>query len=83
MSPSVLIVDDVQDWREMLAGLISEVYPRVTVASVASADQAREQLESRQFDLAVIDIRLDELDEDNVDGLFLWNSFESVIGRCK
>jgi CheY-like chemotaxis protein len=77
MSPSVLVVDDVKDWRNMLVGLIGDFYPQVAVSSAASAKEAKEHLENAHFDLAVIDIRLDELNEDNVDGLLLMEHIQS------
>lgn len=68
---SVLVVDDVQDWRNMLVGLIHDLYPQAKVFSAASSDEARLHLQQNAINLAVIDVRLDELDENNVDGLRL------------
>ena len=71
MDHHILVVDDAPDWREMLAGLIADVYPMFTVITVASLEEAKRQLARYKFELAIIDIRLDESDEDNTDGLDL------------
>jgi DNA-binding NtrC family response regulator len=71
MSTAVLIVDDVRDWREMLAGLVSDCFPDVDVTSAESFDAAKQALQERAYKLAILDVRLDETDEENVDGLDL------------
>ncbi|MEW5958144.1 MAG: response regulator [Chloroflexota bacterium] len=71
MSPIILIVDDAPDWRAMLAGLIGDVLPQIQVLTAASMEEARRQLTQHPIRLAIIDIRLDESDEDNIDGLTL------------
>ncbi len=71
MSHTILIVDDAPDWRAMLAGLVQDVFPAVQVVTAASMDEAKTQLTQDEFKLAIIDIRLDESDEGNIDGLTL------------
>jgi DNA-binding NtrC family response regulator len=71
MSHAILIVDDAADWRATLAGLLRDVYPDLQVMTAASLQEAKTQLDEYHFDLAVIDIRLDESDEDNTEGLEL------------
>lgn len=71
MSHTILLVDDVQDWREMLSGLIRDVYTDIQVLTAASIDEAKTQLAQHNFDLAIVDIRLDESDENNTEGLEL------------
>lgn len=80
----ILVVDDLPDWRETLSGLLSDVGYTVEVAE--SKSDALGQLESQSFNLALVDVRLDEPDEDNIDGLDLaeeirrrWPSTKIVI----
>ncbi|HET90710.1 MAG TPA: response regulator [Chloroflexi bacterium] len=65
----ILVVDDLPDWRATLKGLLEDEGYKVQAAK--SAPQALEFLKSDRFDLAVLDIRLDETDEDNTEGLDL------------
>ena len=71
MSHTILVVDDAPDWRAILAGLIHDVHPGIEVVTAASLDEAKALLVQHDFDLAIIDIRLDESDEDNTEGLDL------------
>jgi DNA-binding NtrC family response regulator len=71
MSPTILIVDDASDWREMLAGLIGDVLPDIRVVTAASIDEAKTHLARNNVQLAIIDIRLDESDEGNIEGITL------------
>ncbi len=71
MSHTILVVDDVSDWRDMLAGLIEDVYPKFKVVTASSIDEAKNQLTQHNFDLAILDVRLDESDESNTEGLVL------------
>ena len=80
----VLVVDDLPDWRVTLSGLLIDQGYDVQVAS--SLDDAMELLESESFRVAILDVRLDETDEDNRDGLFLmrrikerWSSVDVII----
>ena len=65
----ILVVDDLADWRKTLTGLLKDVGYDVKEAS--SSFQALKLLETDEFDLAVVDIRLDETDEDNEEGMDL------------
>lgn len=66
---SVLVVDDVNDWRITIRGLLQDEGYRVQVAE--TAEEALAFLEADRFDLAVIDIRLDETNEDDTEGITL------------
>lgn len=69
-SPSkILVVDDLPDWRNTLSGLLIDEGYKVQVAD--SSAKALALLETEQFALAVLDVRLDETDEDNTEGLDL------------
>jgi CheY-like chemotaxis protein len=66
---TILVVDDLRDWRNTIGGLlVDEGYE---VCAAGSADEALQVLAEKPFDLAVIDIRLDETDEKNREGLDL------------
>ena len=71
MPQTILIVDDALDWRDILAGLIGDVFPEIGVVTAASLAEAKTLLPKYDFALAIIDIRLDESDENNIDGLTL------------
>jgi DNA-binding NtrC family response regulator len=70
MRGKILIVDDFADWRELLRGLLQrEGY---SVHSAATLQEARHYVDqSKDLDLAILDIRLVETDETNEDGMHL------------
>jgi DNA-binding NtrC family response regulator len=65
----ILVVDDLSDWRTTLSGLLVDAGYDVQVAD--SSASALKLLETDPFALAVLDMRLDESDEDNTEGLDL------------
>ncbi len=66
----ILLVDDNQSWREQLGGLLQDYgYQVVTVVSKAEAIQRI--TDDEPYSLAIIDMRLDEEDEDNREGVDL------------
>jgi len=65
----ILVVDDLPDWRATLGGLLEDAGYDVQVAD--SSPAALALLETGRFDLAVLDMRLDESDEENTEGLDL------------
>jgi CheY-like chemotaxis protein len=70
----ILVVDDISDVRATLSGfLIDEGYD---ICSAASMEEALELLAINHFDVAVLDVRLDETDEDNRDGLLLMHTIK-------
>jgi DNA-binding NtrC family response regulator len=70
MRGKILIVEDLADWRELLEGLLQREGYEVEAA--ATLQQAREYLDqTRDLDLAILDIRLVETDETNEDGMRL------------
>jgi two-component system response regulator PilR (NtrC family) len=70
MRGKILIVDDFADWRELLKGLLQrEGY---IVESAATLQEARGYIDqTKDLDLAILDIRLVETDETNEDGMRL------------
>jgi two-component system nitrogen regulation response regulator NtrX len=68
MRGKILIVEDFADWRELLTGLLQREGHQV--AAVATLQEAHEAIaQTRDLDLAILDIRLVETDETNEDGL--------------
>jgi len=65
----LLVVDDIVDWQKTLKGVLEDHGYDVAVAG--SMDDAISLLDQRPFDLALLDMRLDEADEGNEDGLKL------------
>lgn len=65
----ILVVDDLPDWREMVGGLLQDAGYNAQVA--ADADEAMRLLRQQPYHVAIIDLRLDERDENNQEGLAL------------
>ena len=70
----VLIVDDLPDVRATLSGLLSD--EGYEVRSASSSVEALKTLSAEHFHVAILDVRLDESDEDNQDGLLLMHEIE-------
>jgi len=70
MLGQILIVEDYSDWRDLLSGmLVREGHHVVTASTLA---EARRVLgEQPLLDLAILDIRLVEIDDHNEDGMRL------------
>ncbi|MBM3155113.1 MAG: response regulator [Chloroflexi bacterium] len=66
---AVLVVDDLPDWRSTLSGLLLDAGYDVQTAD--SSARALELLRTIHCDLALLDMRLDETDEGNTEGLDL------------
>lgn len=80
----ILVVDDLADWRETIMGLLTDAGFHVAVAE--SAPRALQMIAAGDFDLALVDMRLDESDEENQEGLHLaaeigkrWPGIKRVI----
>lgn len=76
MPKTILVVDDVEDWQKTLIGLLSDEGYRVV--AVGDRQAALEAVKANRFDLAVIDVRLDETDETNTAGLNLAEEIKQV-----
>lgn len=66
-SPRILIVDDTSNWRVTLETLLKSYGYAVTVA--ANVLEASAALESGPYHAAILDVRLDDFDDDNREGL--------------
>ena len=70
MRGKILIVEDYTDWRELLTGLLQREGYQVEAAATLQA--ARSYIDqTKDLDLAILDIRLVETDELNEDGMQL------------
>ena len=70
MRGKVLIVDDYADWRGLLGGLLER--EGHLVQAVATKEEALAYIvENKDLDLAILDIRLVDVDESNEDGIQL------------
>ena len=68
-SGRVLVVDDQPDVRVSLSGLLLDLGH--DVRSVSSRAEALQLMDTERFHVVVLDVRLDESDVDNRDGLLL------------
>jgi CheY-like chemotaxis protein len=73
----ILVVDDVEDWQRTLSGLLTDEGYDAT--AVGDRETALATIETSRFDLAVIDIRLDETDEGNTAGLNLASEIKGLL----
>jgi CheY-like chemotaxis protein len=67
--PKLLVVDDIRDWQVTIGGVLTD--NGYDVATAGSMEDAILLLEINNYDLALLDMRLDETDEGNEDGLKL------------
>ncbi|MBN1933458.1 MAG: response regulator, partial [Anaerolineae bacterium] len=72
----VLVVDDLPDVRTTLSGLLSDEGYDVRSAS-SRAEALRIMKDVERFHVAVLDVRLDESDEENRDGLSLMHDIKA------
>jgi CheY-like chemotaxis protein len=72
----ILVVDDLPDWRTTLKGILSDEGYDVQVAE--SRREALRLLDNERFHLAILDIRLDEQNEDNREGLELMSQIKTL-----
>jgi two-component system, NtrC family, response regulator len=77
----ILVVDDLPDWRKTLGGLLTDSGYKVEVAD--SFKTAIDLLKKKTFDLALLDVRLDETDETNTGGLDLAAKIKSFWPSTK
>ncbi len=80
----VLVVDDRDDWRTSLCGLLEDSGYRVECAG--SKNEALERLTAGKVALAIVDVRLDDANDQNVEGLELveaigerWPEVKSLV----
>lgn len=69
MQGKILIVDDLPDVRSTASGILRDA--GYFTRAAASRQEALNVLENERFHIAILDVRLDESDEDNRDGMEL------------
>jgi DNA-binding NtrC family response regulator len=79
--PKVLVVDDVEDWQLTIRGMLKKLGCEVILAG--SSEQARKVLSETNINLAILDMRLDERDEANVEGLDLAEEIQAQWPEAK
>jgi two-component system nitrogen regulation response regulator NtrX len=79
MRGKILIVEDYADWRQLLTGLLQrEGYQ---VKDMATLQEARSYIDqTKDLDLAILDIRLVETDETNEEGMRLLGEIHECGG---
>ncbi len=78
---NILVVEDSPSWCAIYQEMLSEAGYSVYVA--ANLTQALESLDRRFFHVVIVDIRLDDLDRDNVQGIQVlqrvWELYEGTM----
>ncbi|HLF28615.1 MAG TPA: response regulator [Anaerolineae bacterium] len=74
----ILLVDDLTEWQETLSRLLRAEGYQADVAD--SLSQAIQQLNARMYHLAIIDIRLQDWDETNVEGMTILDELDRRYG---
>lgn len=69
LSKRILIVDDSDDWRDLLEASLRRYSYQVETA--ADLEEAVQKLDRARIELVIVDLRLDPADEDNRDGMKL------------
>ncbi|WP_159787886.1 response regulator [Sodalinema gerasimenkoae] len=85
MSPSkkVLVVDDQPRWRNIFKTLLSKIDLPLTISESDSLDSASQLLREETFDLAILDLRLVDEENQNLDGLVLLRSIKEEYPETK
>lgn len=78
---AVLIVEDRVNWQDMLSQVLEEEQYQIQVAS--NAQEARALIRTNEFDLAIMDLRLDDSDPNNFEGLELLSDFSKASSRTR
>lgn len=65
---SILVVDDIPDYVDAIEGFLFDEY---NVLKAFGIDDAKELIKKEKVDAAIIDVRLNEEDEENKEGLDL------------
>ena len=74
----VLVVDDLERWRETISEILE--YAGYTVTAAAHLAEAEHQLSTDQFSLLILDIRLDDADQANTQGMDLLRRLNAIYG---
>jgi DNA-binding NtrC family response regulator len=75
----VLIVDDQQNWREVMSSLLAD--GGYSVDTAASVSDAWKLLDSKAFDIAILDVRLVDRNPYDVQGVELLEQMKARLGE--
>ena len=76
----VLVVEDDQDWLETLVNHLPQENS-IAVEQATNLEMAREKIQQHSFDLIISDLRLDDADEQNYDGLQFIQEIRNLDGQ--
>src|SRR5579864_1500212 len=77
----VLVVDDLEEWREELVETLKQA--SFCADSASTVTQTLERLNEALYHLLILDIRLNDADPDNTDGIGLLNKLsERGLGEA-
>lgn len=65
---TVLVIEDDDDWRSLLFGYLVDSYDVMAVGDYSSAVDI---IQARSFDVIVLDLRLEDQDDENFQGMEL------------
>ncbi|MDP1624298.1 MAG: response regulator [bacterium] len=72
--PKILLLEDLQNWQDSISRLL--ILNDYDVVTASSLDAAIDLLRAKTFDVAVVDIRLNEGDVNNMDGIVFLDEIE-------
>jgi two-component system nitrogen regulation response regulator NtrX len=76
MSECILVVDDLPDPRSTVQGILEDT--GYVVRSAANKEEALRAITTEHIHVAILDVRLDEWDEKNKDGLDLMHEINGI-----
>ena len=79
----MLIVDDQARWRTMFKTLLGKMDLPLTISESDSLESVSQLLKEETFDLAILDLRLVDEENQNLDGLFLLRSIKDKYPETK
>lgn len=85
MSPAkkILIVDDQTRWRTLFKTLLNKMHLPFTISESDSLESVSQLLKGQTFDLAILDLRLVEEENQNLDGLVLLRNIKKNYPETK
>ncbi|KPQ40855.1 MAG: putative response regulator [Phormidium sp. OSCR] len=83
LSKKVLIVDDQARWRTMFKTLLGKMDLPLTISESDSIESASQLLKETTFDLAILDLRLVDEENQNLDGLVLLRNIKKKCPETK
>jgi CheY-like chemotaxis protein len=82
-SKKVLIVDDQTRWRTLFKTLLGKIDLPLTITESDSLESVSQILKEETFNLAILDLRLVDEENQNLDGLVLLRSIKEEYPETK